>query len=133
VTPAAPPAVVERVRDRLRAERVDTSRDASAALSIARDEVRRHNDFALARGLAPIDDEAACVREVLARVTGYGPLQAYLDDPTVEEVWINAPERALQDMTTTYLPPTDLGAVVPRVAARPIRGLTQYVVWHTRH
>lgn len=93
MTPAAPPAVVERVRDRLRAERVDTSRDASAALSIARDEVRRHNDFALARGLAPIDDEAACVREVLARVTGYGPLQAYLDDPTVEEVWINAPDR----------------------------------------
>jgi pilus assembly protein CpaF len=93
VTPAAPPAVVERVRDRLRAERVDTSRDASAALSIARDEVRRHNDFALARGLAPIDDEAACVRDVLARVTGYGPLQVYLDDPTVEEVWINAPDR----------------------------------------
>lgn len=93
MTPAAPPAVVERVRDRLRAERVDTSRDASAALSIARDEVRRHNDFALARGLAPIDDEAACVRDVLARVTGYGPLQVYLDDPTVEEVWINAPDR----------------------------------------
>lgn len=93
MTPAAPPAVVERVRDRLRAERIDTSRDASAALSIARDEVRRHNDFALARGVAPIDDEAACVRDVLARVTGYGPLQAYLDDPTVEEVWINAPDR----------------------------------------
>jgi len=93
VTPAAPPAVVERVRDRLRAERIDTSRDASAALSIARDEVRRHNDFALARGIAPIDDEAGCVRDVLARVTGYGPLQAYLDDPTVEEVWINAPDR----------------------------------------
>lgn len=93
MTPAAPPAVVERVRDRLRAERVDTARDASAALSIARDEVRRHNDFALARGLTPIDDEAACVRDVLARVTGYGPLQAYLDDPTVEEVWINAPDR----------------------------------------
>ena len=67
MTPAAPPAVVERVRDRLRAERIDTSRDASAALSIARDEVRRHNDFALARGVAPIDDEAACVRDVLAR------------------------------------------------------------------
>ncbi|NYE19976.1 ATPase, T2SS/T4P/T4SS family [Microbacterium immunditiarum] len=93
MTPAAPPAVVERVRDRLRTEGVDTARDAGAALRIARDEVRRHNDFALARGLAPIDDEAACVRDVLARVTGYGPLQAYLDDPTVEEVWINAPDR----------------------------------------
>jgi pilus assembly protein CpaF len=26
-------------------------------------------------------------------VAGYGPLQPYLDDPTVEELWINAPDR----------------------------------------
>lgn len=58
-----------------------------------RDEIRRHNDFALARGLEPVDDEAACARDVLAAVSGYGPLQAYLDDPSVEELWINAPDR----------------------------------------
>lgn len=92
---AAPVAtlVAERVRERLRAERADPSRDPDFAAQIARAEVRRHNDFALARGLAPVDDESACVREVLASVAGYGPLQAYLDDPTVEEVWINAPDR----------------------------------------
>jgi pilus assembly protein CpaF len=77
--------VAERVRERLRAERADPSRDPDLAAQIARAEVRRHNDFALARGLAPVDDEAACVRDVLASVAGYGPLQAYLDDPTVEE------------------------------------------------
>ena len=33
------------------------------------------------------------MREVLAAVAGYGPLQPYLDDPTVEELWINAPDR----------------------------------------
>ena len=55
--------------------------------------MQRHNDYALARGLAPVDDEARCVREVLAAVSGYGPLQAYLDDPSVEELWINAPDR----------------------------------------
>jgi pilus assembly protein CpaF len=85
--------VAERVRERLRAERADPSRDPDLAAQIARAEVRRHNDFALARGLAPVDDEAACVRDVLASVAGYGPLQAYLDDPTVEELWINAPDR----------------------------------------
>ncbi|MCP2636566.1 Flp pilus assembly complex ATPase component TadA [Microbacterium sp. HD4P20] len=85
--------VAERVRERLRAERTDPSRDPDLAAQIARAEVRRHNDFALARGLAPVDDEAACVRDVLATVAGYGPLQAYLDDPTVEELWINAPDR----------------------------------------
>jgi pilus assembly protein CpaF len=94
-SPAAPVAglVAERVRERLRAERSDPTRDPEFAAQIARAEVRRHNDFALARGLAPVDDETACVREVLAAVAGYGPLQAYLDDPSVEEVWINAPDR----------------------------------------
>ncbi|SDH09948.1 CpaF family protein [Microbacterium pygmaeum] len=85
--------VAERVRERLRAERTDPARDPELAMRIVHAEVRRHNDFALARGLAPVDDEDACVREVLASVAGYGPLQAYLDDPTVEELWINAPDR----------------------------------------
>lgn len=93
--PASAPAaaVAERVRERLRAERLDPARDPEFATQLARAEVRRHNDFALARGLAVVDDEAACVREVLATVAGYGPLQQYLDDPSVEELWINAPDR----------------------------------------
>ena len=94
LTATAPATVVaERVRERLRAERSDPARDPEFAAQVARTEVQRHNDFALARGLRPVDDEAACVREVLAAVAGYGPLQPYLDDPTVEEVWINAPDR----------------------------------------
>ncbi|MFG6476376.1 CpaF family protein [Microbacterium sp. P06] len=86
-------AVAERVRERLRAEESDPTRDPDHAARVARSEVRRHNDYALARGLAPLDDEAGCVRDVLAQLTGYGPLQVYLDDPTVEEVWLNAPDR----------------------------------------
>ncbi|MEV7693453.1 ATPase, T2SS/T4P/T4SS family [Microbacterium sp. NPDC089189] len=90
---AAPALIAERVRERLRAEGVDPTRDAAAGERAARAEVRRHNDAALARGGATIDDEDACVREVLAAVAGYGPLQPYLDDPSIEEVWINAPDR----------------------------------------
>lgn len=86
-------AVAERVRERLRAEEVDPARDPDRALVIARSEVRRHNDFALARGVDVIEDEAASVREVLSSVAGYGPIQALLDDPEVEEIWINAPDR----------------------------------------
>ncbi|MDL5350570.1 ATPase, T2SS/T4P/T4SS family [Microbacterium sp. zg-YB36] len=86
-------AVTERVRDRLRAEQIEPARVAEVAADIALAEVRRHNDFALARGLVTVDDEGACVRDVLAAVSGFGPLQQYFDDPTVEEVWINAPDR----------------------------------------
>ena len=38
-------------------------------------------------------DEAVTRREVVAALTGLGPLQPYLEDPTVEEIWINAPDR----------------------------------------
>ncbi|MEV8266200.1 ATPase, T2SS/T4P/T4SS family [Microbacterium sp. NPDC076911] len=93
VTPAPAALVADRVRARLREEQADPARDPEFAARVARAEVRRHNDFALARGLRPVDDESACVREVLATVAGYGALQPYLDDPTVEELWINAPDR----------------------------------------
>lgn len=73
------------MRDRLREEQADPLRHPERAQQIAAAEVRRHNDFALARGWELVDDEAAAVREALARVTGYGPLQALLDDPEVEE------------------------------------------------
>ncbi|CAH0123922.1 Putative conjugal transfer protein Rv3659c [Microbacterium sp. Bi98] len=84
--------VAERVRQRLRAEGTDPTFDSSAARSVTLAEVRKFNDLALARGAAVIDDEAACVSDVLAAVSGFGPLQSLLDDPEIEEIWLNGPE-----------------------------------------
>lgn len=78
--------VAERVRSRLRAEGVDPSVDPDAAWRITRSEVRRHDDLALARGDALIEDEAACMREVLASLSGFGALQPLLDDPEIEGI-----------------------------------------------
>jgi pilus assembly protein CpaF len=33
------------------------------------------------------------IDDLVARVPRFGPLQRYLDDPAVEEVWINDPSR----------------------------------------
>jgi pilus assembly protein CpaF len=85
--------VAERVRLRLRAEGTDPSVDADAARHVALAEVRRFNDAALSRGEPMIDDEIGCVRDVLAAVSGFGVLQPLLDDPTIEEVWLNGPDR----------------------------------------
>ncbi|WP_455905204.1 CpaF family protein [Microbacterium sp.] len=87
-----PVLVAERVRQRLRSEGTDPTSDPAAARAIALAEVRRFNDLALARGAAMIDDEAACVRDVLASVSGFGALQPILDDPEIEEIWLNGPE-----------------------------------------
>lgn len=85
--------IAERVRARLRDEGAEPARDPHRAHAIARAEVRRHNDFALARGHRAVDDEDGFSREVLALIAGFGALQPLLDDPTVEEIWINAPDR----------------------------------------
>ncbi len=85
--------VAERVRRRLRQESTDPTVAPEQAMRVAQSEVRRHNDLAMARGEALIDDEAGCVREVLAQVGGFGVLQPLLDDPEIEEIWINAPDR----------------------------------------
>jgi pilus assembly protein CpaF len=85
--------VAERVRSRLRAEGIDPSIDPDAARRIARAEVRRHDDYALARGEALIEDEVACVRDVLAAVSGLGALQPLMDDAEIEEIWVNGDGR----------------------------------------
>ena len=81
--------VAERVRLRLRAEGIDPLMEPDAARRITHTEVRRQDDLALSRGEALIEDEAACVRDVLASLSGYGALQPLLDDPTIEEIWLN--------------------------------------------
>lgn len=84
--------IADRVRERVRLDGVDISADAGLAESYVRDEVRRYSERALGGSVPLLDDEAQVAREVVAALTGLGPLQPYLDDPTVEELWINAPD-----------------------------------------
>lgn len=84
--------IADRVRRRLRAEGIEPAVDARAARAVAQAEVRRFNDDALARGGELADDETRCVTDVLASVHGFGALQPLLDDPDIEEIWLNGPE-----------------------------------------
>ena len=83
----------ERVRDRVRREGVDPQRDAVLVRRIAEGVVRDHDQRSLTGSVAPLADVDSVVGELVARVSGFGPLQPFLDDPTVEEVWINDPSR----------------------------------------
>ena len=90
-------AVVEQldlhVRELVRREGVDPQRDAGVVRRIAETVVRDHDERSLTGRVAPVVDVRALVGELVARVSGFGPLQPFLDDPTVEEIWINDPSR----------------------------------------
>jgi pilus assembly protein CpaF len=85
--------IADRVRDRVRRDGIDLAADTPRARAYARDEVRRYAEHALGGSLPLVADEVRTERAVLASLTGLGPLQPYLDDPTVEEIWLNAPDR----------------------------------------
>src|SRR3954451_3326480 len=91
----APEELVEQldahVREVVRREGVDPQRDAGVVRRIAESVVRDHDERSLTGVVAPVPDAHAVVGELVARVSGFGPLQPFLDDPAVEEVWINSP------------------------------------------
>ena len=83
----------EHVRSLVRREGVDPQLDVPVVRRIAENVVRDHDQRSLTGVVAPVADVESLVGELVARVAGFGPLQPYLDDPTVEEVWINDPSR----------------------------------------
>ena len=83
----------QRLRETVRREGVDPQRDAVVVRRLAQDVVRAHDERSLTGVVAPVSDVDSMVGELVARVSGFGPLQQFLDDPTVEEVWVNDPSR----------------------------------------
>ena len=89
---AAVDLITDRVRERVRREGVDLAADARLADRYVREELRSYSERALGGSVPLLDDETDAARQIIAAVTGLGPLQPYLDDPSVEELWINAPD-----------------------------------------
>jgi pilus assembly protein CpaF len=86
------PIVEAEVRELIRRRGLDPARDGSAGVSKLVEEVLAdYEDRVQSSALPRLGDRAAVHRAVIARVAGLGPLQAFLDDPDVEEIWINGP------------------------------------------
>jgi pilus assembly protein CpaF len=83
----------QRVREAVRREGVDPQRDAIVVRRMAEAVVREHDERSLTGVVAPVSDVDSMVGELVARVSGFGALQQFLDDPTVEEIWVNDPSR----------------------------------------
>lgn len=55
-------------------------------------EVIEDYDRRAATGAVPmLRDPDSAVATIAARIGGFGPLQVFLDDPEIEEIWVNSP------------------------------------------
>jgi len=113
--------ITEQVRLRVRRDGVDLAADNALAEQYVRDEVRRYSERALGGSLPLLADEHQATREVVASLTGFGALQPFLDDPDIEEVWINGPARVfvardgVPELTTLLLTEREVRDLVERM------------------
>ena len=97
------------VRELVRRRGLDPVSDRAAVRRLVDEVVADYDERTLTSSLPPLSDQLVAARSVYDAVAGFGPLQRHLDDPTVEELWVNEPGRVFvarrgrSELTTTIL------------------------------
>jgi len=113
--------VADEARELIRRRNLDPDRDPGGMRRLVEDLVADYDERSLSCTLPPVVDASATVKQVLDAVVGFGALQPYLDDPEVEEVWINEPgkvfvaRRGIAELTTTILTDSTVRDLVERM------------------
>jgi len=113
--------ITDQVRERVRLDGVDLGTDRELAGRYVRDAVQRYSERALGGSLPMLADEALAARQIVATITGFGVLQPHFDDPDIEEIWINGPERVfvarggVPELTDIRLTSTEVRDLVERM------------------
>ncbi|GAB3486050.1 CpaF family protein [Flexivirga lutea] len=113
--------IEDEIRELIRRQRLDPAHDQQVLHGLVRDAVQDYEERSLHGGLVPLGDREKATQRVLDAVLGFGPLQPYLDDPTIEEIWINEPERVfvarhgVAELTPTILTSEQVRTLVERM------------------
>lgn len=116
-------ALEARVRERVRERGIDPAREPAAVRAIAEEEIEAWDQRAMVGEGEPIADRGGTVRLLVDAVAGLGPLQPLLDDPGIEEIWINSPHEVyvarggVNELTTVLLDEHTVRALVERMLA----------------
>jgi pilus assembly protein CpaF len=116
------PAIVDaEVRELVRRRGIDPVAEPTVVARLIDEVISDYLDRAVTSKLPPLGDAAAVSRSVLDAVAGFGPLQPFLDDPTIEEIWINEPGRVFvarrgrPELTTLILTAEQVAELVERM------------------
>jgi pilus assembly protein CpaF len=113
--------VEHEVRELVRRRGLDPAGDVAAVRALVDDVITDYDDRALGGALPSLSDPRGTARRVFDAVAGYGALQPYLDDPEVEEIWVNEPGRVFvarrgrSELTTTILQADEVRDLVERM------------------
>lgn len=83
--------IEDEVRELIRRRGLDPTLHISEVRQLVEASVRDYDERSLLGGLPRLGQLEEARRIVFDAVAGFGPLQPLLDDPDVEEIWINSP------------------------------------------
>lgn len=119
---ASAQAIVEgEVRELVRRRGIDPIAEPEVMARLVDEVVSDYRDRTITSALPPLGDTVTVTRAVLDAVAGFGPLQSLLDDPAVEEIWINEPgrvfvaKRGRSELTTIILSADQVAELVERM------------------
>jgi pilus assembly protein CpaF len=121
VGPSAQSILESEVRELVRRRGIDPIAEPSVVARLVDEVVADYRDRSITAPLPPIGDVATAARAVVDAVAGFGPLQPLLDDPSVEEVWINEPGRVFvarngrSELTNLILTAEEVADLVERM------------------
>lgn len=81
------------VRELIRRRGIDPVADVAGARAVVQEAVADYDERSMSGGLPALGDLDVAVKSITDAVAGFGQLQKYFDDPTVEEIWVNDPSR----------------------------------------
>jgi len=109
------------VRELIRRSQLDPTRDLQQMRQLVHDAVADYDERSLHGGLPALADLGEATKSVLDAVAGFGPLQQYLDDGEIEEIWINEPSKVFvarggtAELTSTILTADEVRDLVERM------------------
>ena len=119
--PTARSILETEVRELVRRRGLDPALEQPAVARLIDEAVADYEDRATTSSLPPIGDTGDTSRALLDSIAGFGPLQPFLDDPSIEEIWINEPGRVFvarrgrSELTTLILSAEELAELVERM------------------
>src|SRR3954453_20550705 len=113
--------VEDEVRELVRRRGIDPTSEPLAVRRLIDEVIAEYEERGLDGALPPLEDASLVARSIYDSVAGFGPLQRLLEDPTIEEIWINGPGRVFiarrgrSELTTIILTDAEVRDLVEKM------------------
>jgi len=111
----------DEVREFIRRRGVDPISDQRSTRALIDEVISHYEERVPTSSLPPLIDRPHAARFVFDSLAGFGPLQRFLDDREIEEIWVNEPGKVfvarngVSELTTTVLANGEVRDLVERM------------------